>query len=442
MNYSRHLKETVSLATPVVLSQLGHIAVSVADSAMVGITGTVPLAAAAFAGSTFYAVMLFGIGLSYALTPLTSKAAVKDETSRLGALLKNAILLYSVVGVLLALLLYTISFFYHDMGQDPAVAAAAIPYLQLLAISLIPIMIYQVFRQFLEGLSKTRQAMIISVATNLLNIALNYVLIFGKCGFPEMGLVGAGIATLIARIVAAVVMTIYVLKGRIYQLLIAAMRQATYEAKTTKELLYLGLPSGLQLVFEVTAFGVSAIMVGWIGKTALAAHQVALNVSAVTYMIYTGISAGAAIRVGNFFGRDDKINQRKAGISSFALVTASVIICGVLFVLLKEIIPSFYSNDVAVTSMATSIFVIVAFYQFGDGLQVVGLGALRGLTDVRIPTIVTLIAYWPIALGGGYLMAFNLGMGVYGVWWGLLLGLTLAGFLHAGRFLWITRKID
>ncbi|MEL7145157.1 MAG: MATE family efflux transporter [Bacteroidota bacterium] len=439
MNFNRHLRETVTLATPVVLSQLGHITVAVADSAMVGVTGTVPLAAAAFAGSTFYAVMLFGIGISYALTPLTSKAIVNNDIPRLGALLKNAILLYGVAGFALAGLLYAISLSYHHMGQDSEVASEAIPYLQLLAVSLIPVMFYQIFRQFLEGLSKTRQAMIISLAANLLNIALNYVLIFGKYGFPEMGLVGAGIATVIARVVAAILLAAYVMKGRVYQLFVKAMQTTKLKWAVVKELLSLGLPSGLQLVFEVTAFGVSAIMVGWISKTALAAHQIALNVSAVTYMIYTGISAGAAIRVGTFFGKGDHPNQRSAGIASFTLVTISVIICGVLFILLKELLPTFYSKDLAVTGMASSIFVIVAFYQFGDGLQVVGLGALRGLTDVRVPTIVTLITYWPVALGGGYLMAFNFGLGVHGVWWGLMIGLTLAGFLHAGRFLWITR---
>lgn len=439
MNFKRHLKETASLATPVVLSQLGHIMVSVADSAMVGVTGTVPLAAAAFAGSTFYAVLLFGIGISYALTPLTAKAFVAEDNTRMGALLKNSILLYGVAGFLLAGLLYSISFFYFNMGQDPEVAAAAIPYLQLLALSLIPVMCYQIFRQFLEGLSKTRQAMIISLATNVLNIALNYLLIFGKHGFPELGLVGAGIATVIARVLAALILAIYVLRYRAYHAVIKAMRQAKVQWSVVKELLSLGLPSGLQLVFEVTAFGVSAIMVGWIGKTALAAHQIALNVSAVTYMIYTGISAGAAIRVGTFFGKEDQVNQRKAGVTSFVLVTVSTIICGISFLLLKEVLPSLYSKDVAVTSMASSIFVIVAFYQFGDGLQVVGLGALRGLTDVRIPTIVTLITYWPVALGGGYVMAFVLDMGVHGVWWGLMIGLTLAGFLHTGRFLRVTR---
>ena len=383
---------------------------------------------------------MFGIGISYALTPLVAQAFVNKDHNRIGSLLKNALALYTVTGFLLAGLLVFISLFYYQMGQEEAVASAAIPYLRLLALSLIPVMFYQVFRQFLEGLSKTRQVMVVSLTGNLVNVLLNYLLIFGKHGFPEMGLVGAGIATVIARALSAVMLAFYVWRRPAFQAMIAAIHQAPVKWNIIRELLALGLPSGLQLVFEVTAFGVSSIMMGWISKTALAAHQIALNVSAVTYMVYTGISAATAIRVGTFFGKADRLNERRAGISSFVLVTFSVVVCGLLLYGLRNVIPPLYSKDVAVTTMASSIFIISAFFQFGDGLQVVGLGALRGLTDVRIPTIVTLVAYWVIALSSAYFLAFYFDMGIYGIWAGLLIGLTLAGFLHVGRFLWITRE--
>ena len=434
MDYLKHYKETVSLSVPVVLSQLGHIAVTVADSAMVGQTGTVPLAAAAFAGSTFYAIMLFGIGISYAITPLVSAALVKSKTERVGELLKNSLIIYPVAGILLTLLLIIVSRFYDSFGQEAEVAEAAVPYLVLLAISIIPMMIFQVFRQFLEGLSQTRQAMVISLITNLLNIILNYVLIFGKFGFPELGLVGAGIATLISRIIAAIVIVLYVFKADAYQKYIEALRQSVMETKVIRELLSLGLPSGLQLVFEVTAFGFSAIMVGWIGKDALAAHQIALNISAVTYMVYTGISAAAAIRVGTFFGKEDRVNQRMAGFTSMGLVMVTIVISGILIIAFKDLLPQFYTSDQNVLSITSSIFIIVAIYQIGDGLQVVGLGALRGLTDVKIPTVVTLVSYWMVALTVGYLMAFKFDYGIYGIWIGLLAGLSIAGFLHCVRF--------
>lgn len=434
MNYLKHYKQTASLSIPVVLSQLGHIAVTVADSAMVGQTGTVPLAAAAFAGSTFYAILLFGIGISYAITPMVSAALVKNRTSRIGELLKNALVLYPIASIFLTLFLVVVSNFYDSFGQEPEVAMAAVPYLILLAISIIPTMIFQVFRQFLEGLSQTRQAMVISLITNLLNIILNYLLIFGKYGFPEWGLFGAGIATLIARVLSAVLIMIYVFKASEYQVYTVAFKESFVKMPVIKELLNLGLPSGLQLVFEVTAFGFSAIMVGWISKDALAAHQIALNISAVTYMTYTGISAAAAIRVGTFFGMEDRINQRKAGFTSMGLVMITIIISGLLILLLRDILPSLYTKDPKVLEIASSIFIIVAIYQIGDGLQVVGLGALRGLTDVRIPTVVTLISYWLIAISVGYFLAFHFGYGIYGVWNGLLVGLTIAGLMHCIRF--------
>lgn len=434
MNYLKHYKQTISLSVPVVLSQLGHITVTVADSAMVGQTGTVPLAAAAFAGSTFYATMLFGIGISYAITPLISAALVKSNKDRIGKLLKNSLIIYPILGVLLSLLLILISRFYDSFGQEAEVAKAAVPYLILLAVSIIPVMVFQVFRQFLEGLSQTRQSMVISLITNLLNIILNYVLIFGEFGFPELGLLGAGIATLISRIIAAVIITIYVFKAEAYQKYISALKEAVMEKQVIKELLSLGLPSGLQLVFEVTAFGFSAIMVGWIGKDALAAHQIALNISAVTYMIYTGISAAAAIRVGTFFGREDQVNQRRAGFTSMGLAMITIIISGVLIIAFRDLLPLLYTSDLNVLNITSSIFIIVALYQVGDGLQVVGLGALRGLTDVKIPTIVTLISYWLIALTLGYVMAFKFEYGIYGVWIGLLAGLSIAGVLHCARF--------
>lgn len=434
MDYLDHYKQTVSLSVPVVLSQLGHIAVTVADSAMVGRTGTVPLAAAAFAGSTFYAVLLFGIGISYAITPLVSAALVKSKTERVGELLKNSLIIYPIAGICLTLLLILVSRFYDSFGQEAEVAEAAVPYLVLLAVSIIPMMIFQVFRQFLEGLSQTRQSMVISLITNVLNIVLNYLLIFGEFGFPELGLVGAGIATLIARIIAAAMIAVYVFKAAAYQKYVKAFKQVVVEIRVIKELLSLGLPSGLQLVFEVTAFGFSAIMVGWIGKDALAAHQIALNISAVTYMIYTGISAAAAIRVGTFFGKEDQVNQRKAGFTSMGLVMITIVISGILIVIFKDALPLLYTSDENVLSITSSIFIIVAIYQIGDGLQVVGLGALRGLTDVKIPTIVTLISYWLIALTLGYFLAFKFDFGIYGVWTGLLAGLSIAGFLHCARF--------
>ncbi len=440
MRYSKHFSETLKLAVPVVLSQVGHVMVTVTDTAMVGQVGTVPLAASAFAGSTFYAVFLFGIGITYSITPLVAASKVKNETERIGGLIKNALVLYPITGFLMSILLYGISFFYHSFGQENEVATAAVPYLLLLAVSLLPMMVFQVFRQFLEGMSETKPAMYISLVANLINVFLNYLLIFGYWGFPELGLIGAGIATAIARVLMAVFIALYVLRGKVYVKYVVFIKKAKASLATISELLKLGLPSGLQLVFEVTAFSFSAIMAGWISKNALAAHQIALNVSSVTYMVATGISAASAIRVGIFHGKNDAINKRRAGFTSMGIIAVFMAVFGVLMIVFSEALPVFYTKDTEVAQIAVSIFIIVAFYQLGDGLQVVGLGALRGLTDVNIPTVVTLISYWVLAIPFGYVMAFYFDFGIYGIWSGLLAGLTVAGILHCGRFYKISKK--
>lgn len=426
MTLKEHLRKNIHLAAPVMIGQLGHIMVSVADSVMVGRVGVIPLAGATFAGSFYYILMVFGIGVSYAITPLVASTDPKNKSKLLGYL-QNGLAMNVTIAILIFGLSLFVSQFLHLFGQEDEVVTAAKPYLLIMCASVIPLMTYQSFRQFSEGLSDTVKPMIVSIVANLLNVGLNYILIYGKFGFEPMGLNGAGYATLISRVIMVILMM--QLSKKKWKGI-----QASIQWSGIKQLLKLGLPSGMQYVFEVGAFATAAIMVGWISPEALAAHNIALNLAAISYMAATGLAAASSIRIGNQMGLKDKRNLRIAGFSAFAMVAIFMATCGILFILLRNVLPTLYIDNEEVQRIASTLLIIAAAFQISDGVQAVGLGVLRGLRDVRIPTLVTFVSYWLIAIPGAYSFAFILDWGVNGVWYALSLGLTIAGVLNLWRF--------
>ncbi|MFZ9044641.1 MAG: MATE family efflux transporter [Cyclobacteriaceae bacterium] len=432
MTLREHLKKHVTLATPVVVGQLGHIMVSVADTAMVGRIGVIPLAGATFAGTIYHVMLLFGIGVSYAITPLVAASDPKDEEKHVHYL-QNAFFLNLMLGILFYLLMLVSLPLLPFMGQEKQVVAAAGPFLLIVGSSMIPLMVFQTFRQYAEGLSNTLLPMVVSIIANVLNIALNYVLIFGKWGAPEMGLNGAGYATLISRVVMAAMIWL-------------AIKNVSFKVKinfqTIRRMIRLGIPSGLQYVFEVGAFAISTIMMGWIGAEAIAAHQIALNLSAISYMAATGIAAASTIRVGNQLGAQDLHNLRLAGWTGVGLVTAFMTSTAIVFLLFRFQLAGLYIREAYVQSLAASLLIIAGAFQISDGVQAVGLGMLRGLTDVKVPTLVTFVAYWLIAIPLGYVLAFIVGWGAQGIWIALLIGLSLAAIMHMIRFSGKIRKIS
>ena len=432
MTLQEHIRKHVTLATPVVVGQLGHIMVSVADTAMVGRVGVIPLAGATFAGTIYHIMMLFGIGISYAITPLVA-ASKPDNRDQHIHLLQHAFLLNLSLGVLFFLLMVACYPLLPYMGQETLVVDAAGPFLVIIGSSIIPLMVFQTFRQYAEGLSNTFLPMIVSVIANLVNVGLNWVLIFGKMGAPALGLNGAGYATLISRILMAAAMWVIIRNISLFK---------KYDWSTIKRMLKLGIPSGLQYVFEVGAFAVSTIMMGWISAEAMAAHQIALNLSAISYMAATGIAAAATVRVGNQLGLKDKSNLRLAGITSVGLVTVFMSFAAAVFILFNHELVSLYIKEADVQSLAANLLLIAAAFQISDGIQAVGLGMLRGLTDVKVPTIVTFIAYWLIAIPLGYVLAFKIGWQAQGIWIALLTGLSIAAAMHMFRFFSKIKRIN
>lgn len=430
-----HLRPTLLLAYPVVLSQLGHVLVNVCDSVMVGQTGKVPLAAVGLGVSTTTVLLVLGLGLSLGAVPLVAAADGRRDHPELGRLLVATVGLNTLAGLLLAALSQLVPLGLSHLGQPAEVVALAAPWVRVVGWSLLPLMVFQGFREFAEGLGLTRQAMFLSIGANLVNALLCYVLIFGHAGAPALGLLGSGWATLVARILMAALMAGYVLRAeRLRPYRAAATHWLRPDPATLRRLLSLGAPIGVQMMFEMGAFSFSALMIGWLGATSLAAHQIAINVASATYMAASGIATAATIRVGRLRGSGDLAGARQAGFAAYVLTAAFMGSMAALLVLLGTRIPHFYNEDPQVVAQATGLLLIAALFQLSDGLQVVGLGALRGLEDVKVPSVVALLAYWAVALPLGYGLGFGLQWGAPGVWTGLLVGLSVVAGVLLLRF--------
>ena len=448
--YREHLKSTLLLAYPVCLSQLGHIMVGVVDTAMVGsidegmfgYSGKTAQAATLLANGFSTLVLVFCIGISYGSTPLVAAAASQKDHVQNRSLLKHGIVVNVITTLVLLGFMLLCSPVLYLLDQPENVVALAVPFLDVILLSFIPLAVFSAFKQFAEGLSYTRTAMIITLTANGVNVLLNYVFINGKWGFQPMGIMGSAWASFISRILMAVSMFLYVRYAKQFSLYWQGFRSVKFSWAMLKNLYSLGIPAGLQWVFEVGAFSVAAVMLGWIGETEQAAHSVALSVAAITYMVASGISAAGSVRVGNYIGLKDRAELRKAGFTSLGLAAIFMFVCAIIFIVLKDHLPWIFTKEIAVAEYASSLLVIAAFFQLSDGLQVVCLGALRGMKDVKIPTTITLFAYWVVGLPVSYAFAFWLGMGVEGVWYGLMIALTAAAILLYMRFNYLSKRIE
>jgi MATE family multidrug resistance protein len=431
-----HLRPTILLAYPVVLSQLGHVLVGVCDSVMVGQLGKLPLDAVGMGVSVTTLLMVLGLGISMGSVPRVAAANGRGDDAFLGRLLVGTVWLNTLVGVALLGLSQLLPLLLPLLKQAPEVVTLAAPWVRVVGLSLLPLMVFQGFREWAEGLGLTKQAMYLSIAGNVVNALLCYALVFGHFGAPALGLMGAAWATLVSRIGMAALMAQYVLRAdklrsRRPAEAAAWLRPGLAELRGQ---LALGLPIGLQMMLEVGAFSASFLMIGWLGVTPQAAHQIAINVASVTYMAATGIAAAATIRVGSLRGAGDLPEARQAGFAAYWLAFGFMSAMGLLMLALRHVIPQFYNDDPLVLAQAATLLAVAAAFQVSDGLQVVGLGALRGLEDVKVPSVVALLAYWALALPISYGLGFGLKLGAVGVWLGLLTGLSVVAVVLLLRF--------
>jgi MATE family multidrug resistance protein len=441
--YKSHYQSNLTLAIPVVISQLGHTLVHTADSVIVGhFAGTIPLAAVSLVNSLFIVILIIGIGLSYGLTPLIAQENGKNNFKECGQLLANSLLINVIAGILLFILIYFGSLLVIDqLGQSPEVVAQAKPYLGLLGFSIVPLMIFMTFKQFAEGLGFTKQAMMISLWGNALNICLGVIFVKGLFGIEPMGVSGVGWSTLIDRTIMAVVMAIYVVRSKHFRIYLKSFAIRSITKVRSLNILRIGTPVAMQYTFEVSAFSGAAILIGTIGAVEQAAHQIAINLASMTYMMAGGISAAATIKTGNNYGKEDFMNLRLSAISSYHIVLIFMTMAALLFAGLNQYLPWMYTSDIAVINIAAQLLIIAGFFQLFDGTQVVGLGILRGLGDVKIPTFITFIAYWIIGIPAGYILGIYWGMGANGIWYGLTLGLLVSAALLFARFHYFSKKL-
>ncbi len=440
-NYTPYFKQIAKLSYPIIIGQIGIVLMGVADVVMIGRVDATNLAAAGLANSIFFLVTILGIGTLMAISALVAQAKGADNQNECAVLFRQGIFAALALSAFIFSVLTLFAFNFSLFKQNEEVTKLASQFLHLLNAGTLPLLIFVAAKQFSDGLSITKPSAIITIGALLLNILLNWLLIYGNMGFPKMGLNGAGIATLISRIMMAICMLVFVLMHKKYKPFIL-IKEKINQLDTFKEIFRIGLPSGFQYFFEISAFSTAGIMIGWIGKNEQAAHHIALNVASVTYMIATGISAAGSIMVGDALGRKNKIGIIRSGKSALIAGALFMGTCAILLSVFGKIIIGFYIDDSDVALFASYLLIVAAFFQLSDGIQCVSLGILRGIEDTKIPTFITVVAYWVIGIPIGYLLSFYFHLSLYGIWIGLLIGLTFSAVMLSRRFLSLSKRID
>ena len=449
-NYTKEFNYNLKLAFPVILGMLGHIFVSFADNIMVGQLGAAELAAVSLGNSFFFIAMSLGIGFASAITPLVAEADSAKNNLGVKNALKHGLILCSILSVLLYLLMLLAIPVIHYMKQPLEVVELAIPYLYIISISIIPLVVFEALKRFSDGLSNTKYPMYATIAANIINIIINYLLIFGSFGFPKLGIVGAGIGTLVSRIIMIFFLSLIFMKKEKFKPYVLNIKFRIVDSLIFKKIINIGFPSALQMLFEVGIFTAAIWMSGVLGKNFQAANQIAFNLSAMTFMVGVGLSVAAMIRVGNQKGLSDFIELRRIAFSVFMLTVLIEMFFAVMFLVFRDWLPTIYLDtenlsktleNTEVILMASKLLLIVALFQIFDGLQVVILGALRGMQDVKIPTIITFVSYWLIGFPISFYLGIYTPLKSTGIWIGLLISLVCASIMLYLRFNYLTKKL-
>lgn len=448
--YTKEFKYNWKLASPVMLGMLGHTFVTFVDNIMVGQLGTAELAAVSLGNSFMFIAMSLGIGFSTAITPLIAEADAEQNFKIGKSYFKHGLFLCTILGVALFLGVYFSKSLMYFMKQPEEVVALAFPYLDLVAASLIPLIIFQGFKQFSDGLSMTKHPMYATLLANVINIALNYILIFGKLGMPELGIVGAAYGTLISRVIMVIHLWLLLKKNKNAHHYVSKIKFFVLRKMMLKKVFNLGVPSAMQMFFEVAIFTAAIWLSGLLGKNPQAANQIALNLASMTFMVAMGLSVAAMIRVGNQKGLKRYKELRRIAFSIFLFGFILALCFAIMFLLFHNQLPKIYldHNDTLnaldnseVLDIASKLLLVAAVFQLSDSIQVMVLGALRGLQDVKIPMLLLFIAYWML----GFPVSWYLGkaevLGNVGIWIGLLVGLTSAAILLYIRFNYLTKRL-
>ena len=439
-SYIPFYRRNLSLAFPVMITQAGQMVVQFADNIMVGHLGTSQFAGVGFANALFAMGMVFCTCFTQGIIPYIGQNYGRGEHKKVAEYFCNGLLLDTLMCVAVMAIMFGVVPFMDRMGQDPQILVYAKEYYRIMVYSLAPFVLFYVIRALTEGVGNTKYTMYITVFCNALNIFLNWVLIFGHCGFEAMGVKGAAIATFVSRVVMLVIGIVIMLSGKLYRIYLADMKFSAINMKQFVDVAKTSFPISLQGLVEVTTFSLAGIMVGWFGQVSLAAHQASQTIITFSFMVAQGVGVAATIRVSHQFGERRFADARKAGFAASHISLVLMAMAGITFILFNDVIPYIFTNDPQVADIASKLLYVAAAFQLFDAVQLSALASLRALADVKWPLITSLISYYLIGLPFAYFAGTSFGWGPVGVWIGLLLGLMLAAILFIYRFNKLTKN--
>ena len=428
------IREILKIGIPIMLGQACVIILSFADNIMIGWYGVDDLAASSFVNGIINLFIFTELGFACGLTPVVGSLFGKNDSRGIGAAVKNGLAVNGAVGITGLVVLAIIYAFLDRFGQEPELLPIIRPYFIVVGISTIFALGFNTLKQFTDGICRPVVAMCLLMGGNLLNIFGNWVLIYGKLGFPELGLLGAGLSTLFSRIAMLVVFAAWLMNSKSLKEYYQAFRQSKVSRKGIRRLFSLGYPLALQTGMETSTFTMSAVMAGWLGATTLAAHQVTLTISQICFMLMTGLATAVSVLVSNAYGQNDMKSVRGyASKGYFMILAVSVFFCTAIWLFRFPIVGMFTDSE-EVTAIALSLLIVLFTYQFGDGLQLCFCNALRGIQDVKPIMLMAFVSYYLIAIPSAYLLGFKAGLGITGIWMGFPIGLTVAGIFYYIRF--------
>ncbi len=432
--YPYHYRSLLSLGIPIMIGQLGMIILGFADTMMVGHHSTTELGAASFVNNIMNLVIITATGFSYGLTPIVGGLFGREELPQAGRALRCALLANLMAGAVMMAALAILYLNVGNIGQPAELMPYIRPYFLVLLASMPFVMLFNAFKQFTDSITETRTSMWILLSGNLLNIIGNYVLIYGKAGMPEMGVVGAGVSTLFSRVVmVALFLFVFLVKKKMRPYRDGFFRLG-WSRELVRRLVSLGTPIALEMGMETASFSLSIIMVGWLGTIALASHQVMITISQFTFMVYYGLGAAVAVRTSYFNGQNDRVNVRHTVVAGLQVMVALELLLGGIIFLLRNHIGGWFTDSTEVSATVISLMLPFFIYQFGDGLQITYANALRGIADVKPLMVIAFIAFFVISLPVGYICGFVFHFGLVGIWMAFPFGLTSAGVMMWLRF--------
>ena len=435
------LLTTLQLARPIIIAQLGVVLMGTSDNIIVGrLLGTNALGAAGIANSVAFLLASLAVGGFAAIAPMVSKLSAEKNHKHLTHLFVSTLIVATAYSIFLTSIGWIIYKNFHVFDQKEQIETLAKPFFLLIALSNVPMFFFLAIKQFSDGFSKPKIVMYITFFGLIFNIFGDIFLIKGTWIFPEMGLNGAAVATFLSRVLMFTILFLYLRGNHLFKSLFV-IKNWKPELKMIKEIFNRCIPSGFQTFFEIAAFSFAVIMMGWINETELAAHQIAINVASTTYMMASGFAYAGGIRIGDAWGLKNGLRIKMSGRAAYTWVISFMGMCSILIMLFGRQIIRIFIDDPEVLEAAFPLLMIAAIFQLSDGIQAVGLGVLRGLADIKVPTYITFMAYWIFALPVGYFLGFKLDLGGVGIWMGLLLGLTISALFIFLRYRYISRKL-